>query len=118
MGSAKFCDAPSIPSFSKAARIGLVSGTNWGDSAFMNIRANRKFEELPLMAKIAMPRTDDDVLLPMGQKRPLLRRYWLQVDRQTKYSFETLEEAEKAAKVIKTSHPILHVGIYDAEKSQ
>ena len=71
------------------------------------------------MAKIAMPKKkDDDVLLPMGQKKPLLHRYWLQVDRQTKSSFETLEQAEKAAKVIKSSHPILQVGIYDAEKSQ
>jgi hypothetical protein len=81
-------------------------------------RASRKFKEIELMAKIAMPRKDDDVLLPMGQKKPLLHRYWLQVDRQTKDSFETLEEAEKAAKAIKVSHSILHVGIYDAKESQ
>jgi hypothetical protein len=64
------------------------------------------------------PKSQDDVLLPMGQKKPSLHRYWVQVDRQTKASYETIAEAEAAAKAIKTSHPILQVGIYDAEKSQ
>ena len=70
------------------------------------------------MAKMTISKKEDEVLLPMGQKKPLLHRYWLQVDRQTKSSYQTLEEAEKAAKAIKSSHPNLQVGIYDAEKSQ
>ena len=70
------------------------------------------------MAKMAMPKKEDDVLLPMGQKKPTLHRYWVQVDRQTKSSYPTLEEAETAGQAIKTSHPMLQVGIYDAEKSQ
>lgn len=70
------------------------------------------------MAKIVMPKKEDEVLLPMGQKKPMLLRFWVQVDRQTKNSFETMEEAEKAAKAIKSAHPKLQVGIYDAEKSQ
>jgi hypothetical protein len=70
------------------------------------------------MAKMTRPTTEDDVLLPIGQKKPLLHRYWLQVDRQTKASYETIAEAEVAAKEIKDSHPILQVGIYDAKKSQ
>ncbi len=70
------------------------------------------------MAKMTISKKEDEVLLPMGQKKPLLHRYWIQVDRQTKSSCQTLEEAEKAAKAIKSSHPNLQVGIYDAEKSQ
>ena len=38
---------------------------------------------------------------PVGQKRPTLQRYRLQVDRQTKSSYDTLEAAEKAGKAIK-----------------
>ncbi len=69
------------------------------------------------MAKIKMSK-EDDVLRPIGQKKPLLHRYWLQVDRQTKNSYETLQEAETAAKTIKAAHPNLQVSIYDAENSQ
>ena len=78
----------------------------------------RAARETRVMAKMTMPKKDEDVLLPMGQKRSVLLRFWLQVDRQTKSSFESFEEAEKAAKAIKVAHPNLQVGIYDAEKSQ
>jgi hypothetical protein len=71
------------------------------------------------MAKMSMPKKEEEVvLLPLGQKKPILHRYWLQVDRQTKSSYPTLLEAETAGKAIKASHPILQVGIYDAEESQ
>jgi hypothetical protein len=70
------------------------------------------------MAKTNMPKKDDDVVLPIAQKKLQLNRYWLQVDRQTKSSYEKLQEAEAAGKVIKAAHPNLHVSIYDAEKSQ
>ena len=43
----------------------------------------------------------------MGQFR-------LQVDRQTKASYETYEAAEKAGLVIKKGHPILYVTVYNA----
>ena len=69
------------------------------------------------MAKMTMPKKDDEVLLPLGQKKPLLLRFWLQVDRQTKNSFETMEEAEKEARAIKSAHPNLQVGIYDSVES-
>jgi hypothetical protein len=69
------------------------------------------------MAKMTVRKMEDEVL-PMGQKKPVLHRYWLQVDRQTKGSYQTPQEAETAAKTIKSSHPLLLVGIYDAEKSQ
>jgi hypothetical protein len=50
----------------------------------------------------------------LGQRgRPEMGQFRLQVDRQTKASFETYEAAEKAALVIKKGHPILHVTVYD-----
>jgi hypothetical protein len=67
------------------------------------------------MAKMTVRKMEDEVLLPMGQQKPVLHRYWLQVDRQTKGSYQSLQTA---AKTIKSSHPLLLVGIYDAEKSQ
>jgi hypothetical protein len=85
----------------------------------MDIRASRTVGEMPVMTKMRMPKKEeDDVLLPMGQKKPALERFWLQVDRQTKNSYSTLEAAQTAGKAIKAAHPKLQVGIYDAEESQ
>jgi len=47
-------------------------------------------------------------------KRPERGRYWLQVDRQTKGSYTTLEAAQSAARAIKTSYPIVEVCVYDS----
>jgi hypothetical protein len=44
-----------------------------------------------------------------------LHRYRLQVDRQTKSSFEDKDAAEKAGKAIKKAHPVVQVTVYDAE---
>ena len=48
------------------------------------------------------------------RKRPEQGRFHLQVDRQTKASYETQEAAEEAGLAIKRRHPILHVEIFDA----
>jgi len=48
------------------------------------------------------------------RKRPEQGRFHLQVDRQTKASYETNEAAEEAGKAIKKKHPILHVEVFDA----
>ena len=40
-------------------------------------------------------------------------RFRLQVDRQTKATYATLEAAEAAGLAIKKSHPLVHVGVYD-----
>lgn len=53
----------------------------------------------------------------VGQARPALRRFRLQVDRQTKQAFDTAEEAEAAGRAIKKAHPIVQVSVYDADKS-
>ena len=51
------------------------------------------------------------------RKRPELGQFRLQVDRQTKASFATYEEAEEAALAIKKGHPKLQVAVYDGVKS-
>jgi hypothetical protein len=48
------------------------------------------------------------------RKRPESGRYLLQVDRQTKGSYQTLDAAMRAGAAIKTKHPIVQVGVYDA----
>ena len=48
------------------------------------------------------------------RKRQVLGQFRLQVDRQTKASFATFEEA---AMVIKKGHPKLQVAIYDGVQS-
>jgi hypothetical protein len=47
------------------------------------------------------------------RKRPESGRYLLQVDRQTKGSYQTAESAESAGLAIKKEFPILHVTVYD-----
>jgi hypothetical protein len=51
------------------------------------------------------------------RKRPELGRYLLQVDRQTKGSYQTAETAQAAGLAIKKEFPILHVTIYDSVES-
>jgi len=65
-----------------------------------------------------MPKKDEEASPPAGQKKQLLLRFWVQVDRQTKFSFDTMKEAEDVAKSIKASFPNLQVGVYDAQESQ
>ena len=48
------------------------------------------------------------------RERPELGRYLLQVDRQTKGSYQTAESAESAGLAIKKEYPILHVTVYDS----
>ena len=54
----------------------------------------------------------DEVL--SQRKRPERGRYLLQVDRQTKGSYTTVDAAQTAALVIKNAYPIVQVSVYDA----
>ncbi len=63
-------------------------------------------------------KSEGDDTLKVDQRRPTLLRFRLQVDRQTKASFASLDEAEKLGKAIKKAHAIVHVTVYDAEKSE
>ena len=61
---------------------------------------------------------DDPAEEDVGQrKRPETGRYRLQVDRQTKASFATSEDAEKAGLKIKKQFPIVQVTVYDSAEA-
>lgn len=72
------------------------------------------------MATISMPKKEsaETTPPPASQARAPLGRFRLQVDRQTKATFASLSDAEKAGRNIKKAHPIVQVSIYDAEESQ
>jgi hypothetical protein len=67
--------------------------------------------------QIKMPRKDgsenevDEA--PSQRQRPESGRYLLQVDRQTKGSYPTVEAAQLAALVIKKRYPVVRVSVYD-----
>lgn len=48
------------------------------------------------------------------RRKPDGGQFRLQVDRQTKASFATYEEAETAGMVIKKGHPVVQVSVYDS----
>ena len=54
---------------------------------------------------------------PSQRKRPDIGQFRLQVDRQTKASYLTLEAAEKAGLAIKQEHPLVQVTVYDSAAS-
>jgi hypothetical protein len=51
------------------------------------------------------------------RKRPETGRYRLQVDRQTKASFTTSDDAEKAGLAIKKQFPVVKVTVYDSAEA-
>ena len=70
--------------------------------------------EVQLTAETRKPEPE-----PFGsqKRRAELGRYWLQVDRQTKRSFKTEEEAEAAGLAIKSKFSQVQVAIYDRDES-
>ena len=72
------------------------------------------------MATISMPKKDkapEAEPVKATQGRVPLGRFRLQVDRQTKSAFASLEDAQIAGRAIKKAFPIVQVSIYDAEQS-
>jgi len=64
---------------------------------------------------IGPDRGEPDPDIVVGQrKKPDSGQFRLQVDRQTKASYMTLEAAEAAGLVIKKAHPIVQVTVHDA----
>jgi hypothetical protein len=47
-------------------------------------------------------------------QQPDMERYQLQIDRQTKRSFKTLEAAQSAALEVKSRFPALQISVYDS----
>jgi hypothetical protein len=71
-----------------------------------------------MAAKITVKKaTPEDVVLKIDQRRPPQGRFQLQVDRQTKSTFETFEPAEKAGQAIKAAYPLVQVCVYDSKDS-
>lgn len=76
------------------------------------------------MATLNMPAKGGTVAAPIeedavrGQARHALLRYRLQVDRQTKASFQERSDAEKKGKEIKAAYPKVRVTVYDAETEE
>jgi hypothetical protein len=70
-------------------------------------------------AEIAVEARKPEPEITGSQKRRAeLGRYWLQVDRQTKRSFKTEEEAEAAGMAIKSKFAQVQVAIYDRDESR
>jgi hypothetical protein len=65
--------------------------------------------------QIKMPRKDGSEIdaAPSQHQRPESGRYLLQVDRQTKGSYPTVEAVQSAALVIKKGYPVVQVSVYD-----
>jgi hypothetical protein len=70
------------------------------------------------MKMLAKKNTEDDTPEVVSQRvKPERGRYLLQVDRQTKGSFQDMEAAQSAGLEIKKGFPILQVAIYDCVSS-
>jgi len=71
--------------------------------------------------QIKLPEKDDAEKEPTEvlsqRKRTDSGRYLLQVDRQTKGSYQTQDEAQKAGLAIKKNHPVVQVSVYDRVES-
>ena len=68
--------------------------------------------------KLSMPDSGDVAQAPEPEalsqrKRPEPGRYLLQVDRQTKTSYQTAEAAQVAGLIIKNGYPNVQVAVYD-----
>ncbi len=79
----------------------------------------RASKDMSRMATMSMPKKEaaEPIVVKAGQGRVPLGRFRLQVDRQTKATYASMDEAETAGKAIKKAHPIVQVSVYDAEQS-
>ena len=79
----------------------------------------RATKEASRTATMTTPKKEaaEPIMVKAGQARAPLGRFRLQVDRQTKATFASMDEAETAGKAIKKAHPIVQVSVYDAEQS-
>ena len=65
------------------------------------------------MATIKVKDVPEEAPERATQRKPQSGRYALQVDRQTKRSYETPEEAEAAGSALKKAFPVVHIAVYD-----
>ena len=76
----------------------------------------------PLKLRETQEDKDDSPALPetsahSQKKAPEPGRFWLQIDRQTKSSYHTFEEAEAAGLIIKKRFSVVQVSVYDKGES-
>jgi hypothetical protein len=67
-----------------------------------------------MAARRRNPNEEGSPAEPVSQAKRPEYQFRLQVDRQTKESYETNKAAEQAALAIKKAHPLLHVEVVDA----
>jgi hypothetical protein len=63
--------------------------------------------------KISKDTEEENKIMPSQRQRPESGRYLLQIDRQTKSSFPTFDDAHSAGLRIKKGNPVVQVAIYD-----
>jgi hypothetical protein len=76
------------------------------------VAMNDRQIKMPAKKKTAI-REEEDVEIVSQRQKPDVGRYLLPLDRQTKGSFHTSEDAQAAALEIKKAFPVLQVSIYD-----
>jgi hypothetical protein len=74
-------------------------------------------EVKPMRTRLTKSNNEPVPAQPPSQDKQIEGRFRLQVDRQTKSTYATLEAAEAAGMAIKKSHPLVHVGIHDGLES-
>jgi len=103
---------------SAAGRIAIAGA--FREPSGYNERWKVSFRKGALMAKMTMPKkkesTEDDEPFVKGQTRPQEKRFLLKIDSQTKASFDSEEEAQKAGKAIKKAFPVVRVKVYDSKE--
>src|SRR4051812_28836157 len=84
--------------------------------------APRKVVRLQKPARVGVGVEEVPLAEPLdvfGQQKPKEKgRFRLQVDRQTKAAYTTLEAAEAAGLAIKRGFPILYVSVFDADEGK
>src|SRR5262245_36238140 len=99
----------------------MVRAVTCSNQLFCHARHDQIDQGRNPVATITMParmkseNKDTDVRFTIQDKQ-ILQRYRLQVDRQVKSSFDSLEAAEKIGKSIKKAHPVVQVSIYDSKE--
>jgi hypothetical protein len=74
-------------------------------------------EVQPMRTRLTKSNDDPVKAEQPSQEKQVEGRFRLQVDRQTKSTYATLEAAEAAAIAIKKNHPVVQVGVHDGLES-
>ncbi|MFL6796157.1 MAG: hypothetical protein ACJ8F3_01950 [Xanthobacteraceae bacterium] len=77
--------------------------------------------QIKMREQMRMPEQDAGEAVPeqvSQRKQAETGRFLLQVDRQTKGSYATMEGARTAGLAIKKSHPVVQVSVYDTLETQ